>query len=176
MSSSCDRSSRCPSLHPARACHLVSYCPSSGGLGSRGGSCSQSVLRTWHDTDEMSSKHLSSDWLLALWTPEQRTVPEENVKNFFSNVAIWNINLITLRPCGSAPRLGVFLMEEDPQVQTLSYWTLVVKPVIKVIVQAKASAIMVTWKSTRKSTWWLREPSGVSILLSAVVWMTDSSQ
>ena len=114
MSSSCDRSSRCPSLHPARACHLVSCCPSSGGLGSRGGSCSQSVLRTWHDTDEMSSKHLSSDWLLALWTPEQRTVPEENVKNFFSNVAIWNINLITLRPCGSAPGLGVFLIGRRP--------------------------------------------------------------
>ena len=37
---------------------------------------------------------------------------------------------------------GSFLLEEDPQVQTLSYWTLVVKPVIKVIVQAKASAIM----------------------------------
>ena len=36
---------------------------------------------------------------------------------------------------------GPFLLEEDPRVQTLSYWTLVVKPVVKVIMQTKASAI-----------------------------------
>lgn len=50
----------------------------------------------------------------ALGTPEQRAVPGENVNSFFPNVAIWNINLITLRPCGSAPRLWVFLIGTTP--------------------------------------------------------------
>lgn len=43
--------------------------------------------------------------------------------------------------CGSAPRLWVFLIGRRPTGPNTSYWTLVVKPVIKVIMQTKASAI-----------------------------------
>ena len=165
-----------PSSSSMRATLSVSCCPSSRCLGSRDGSFPQSLLRTWHDTDERSSKYLSSDWTLALWAPEQRTVPAENVQNFFSNVAIWNINLITLRPCGSAPRVWAFLIGRRPTGPNTFLLDSSCKTCCKSDHANQGFSYWWWLERAHKSTWWFRGPASVSMLFSTVVWMTDSSQ